>query len=73
MCGIAGLIVSNDNIDISSVLKDMSDVIVHRGPDDEGFYETISKCGKYRIGFCSPNLTELCNKLLSFSISNIGF
>ena len=57
MCGIAGLIVSNDSYDTSSVLKDMSDVIAHRGPDDEGFYETISKCGKYRIGLAHRRLS----------------
>jgi len=37
MCGIAGIININNPIDISS-LKQMTDIIRHRGPDDEGFY-----------------------------------
>ena len=43
MCGIAGLIVSKNNIDTTTVLQNMSNVIVHRGPDDEGFYESKTK------------------------------
>lgn len=37
MCGIAGLIdLSGKAID-PEILKSMSDVIRHRGPDDEGY------------------------------------
>lgn len=39
MCGISGLIYFNKERKIdSSVLKDMTDTLYHRGPDDEGFY-----------------------------------
>jgi len=39
MCGIAGKIFFDKNRDISlRELKKMSDVIAHRGPDDEGHY-----------------------------------
>jgi len=50
MCGITGLIVQNAHMNTSAVLRDMTNIIAHRGPDDEGFFETTSKCGKYRIG-----------------------
>ena len=57
MCGISGFIVANNNFDTPSVLKRMSDVISHRGPDDEGFYETTSKCGKYQVGLAHRRLS----------------
>jgi asparagine synthase (glutamine-hydrolysing) len=39
MCGIAGIIYFDQNQYVEpAVLKRMSDVITHRGPDDEGFY-----------------------------------
>ena len=39
MCGITGIINFDKEQGInSSVLKNMSDSIIHRGPDDEGFY-----------------------------------
>ena len=36
MCGIAGYINNKDNK--NKIIKDMTDKIVHRGPDAEGFY-----------------------------------
>ena len=36
MCGIAGFI--NDKKDKKKIIKDMTDKIIHRGPDAEGFY-----------------------------------
>lgn len=36
MCGIAGLV--SDNKDKKSLIKKMTDRIIHRGPDAEGFY-----------------------------------
>ncbi|RLD25365.1 MAG: asparagine synthetase B, partial [Bacteroidetes bacterium] len=39
MCGIAGIFNYKKNHPVSKdILKRMSDVIIHRGPDDEGFY-----------------------------------
>lgn len=39
MCGIAGVIYFDQTRYVEpALLKKMSDVIVHRGPDDEGFY-----------------------------------
>ena len=37
MCGIAGILDFNNNIDKNTVKK-MADSIKHRGPDDEGYY-----------------------------------
>ena len=36
MCGIAGFI--NGNVDRAGVLKSMTDALIHRGPDAEGFW-----------------------------------
>ncbi len=38
MCGIAGWITQKPKFNSGSLLKQMADVIEHRGPDDEGFY-----------------------------------
>lgn len=38
MCGIAG-IVKKDHTPVSlSLIKEMTDIVIHRGPDDEGFF-----------------------------------
>ena len=36
MCGIAGVV--SRQINSSTTLEDMSKVLRHRGPDDEGYY-----------------------------------
>ena len=39
MCGIVGFLTSNSgNIPEDEILKKMRDVLLHRGPDDEGEY-----------------------------------
>lgn len=38
MCGIAGILNLNNKSIPGQVLKNMTDAIMHRGPDDEGFY-----------------------------------
>ena len=38
MCGIAGIIYKNNEKPSKKEIKDMTDIIFHRGPDDEGFY-----------------------------------
>jgi asparagine synthase (glutamine-hydrolysing) len=41
MCGICGIVQLRDSFAIRrETLQRMNDVIVHRGPDDEGFYST---------------------------------
>jgi asparagine synthase (glutamine-hydrolysing) len=42
MCGIVGIIHSNGQPVEETALRDMCDAIVHRGPDDEGFY--VNRC-----------------------------
>lgn len=37
MCGISGFIAKQGNLLPNSVIKNMTDLIHHRGPDDEGF------------------------------------
>jgi len=38
MCGIAGIVNANGEAVDRSVLERMNVAIVHRGPDDDGFY-----------------------------------
>lgn len=38
MCGISGLLVKRDNKVESNEIKKMNDLIIHRGPDDEGIF-----------------------------------
>ena len=38
MCGISGLIYKNHQNVNNTIVKDMNNIISHRGPDDEGFY-----------------------------------
>ncbi len=43
MCGICGIVQVHENFEIRrDTLKRMNDAIIHRGPDDEGFYHTPS-------------------------------
>lgn len=55
MCGIAGVFnYSRSHPDVTpDILRKMSDVIAHRGPDDEGQY--VSPCG--RVGFAFRRLS----------------
>lgn len=50
MCGIAGLITGKEMQDTSSVLHRMTDAIAHRGPDDEGFFETFTRDNRHYVG-----------------------
>ncbi|MBE2189425.1 MAG: asparagine synthase (glutamine-hydrolyzing) [Candidatus Kapabacteria bacterium] len=45
MCGIAGVFDTNSNSSVNrDLLKKMSDVIAHRGPDSDGLYISESNC-----------------------------
>lgn len=58
MCGISGFIGSlTKNIDFSGALRNMSAVISHRGPDDDGFLETTTRDNRYRIGLAHRRLS----------------
>src|SRR5258708_6505869 len=38
MCGIAGIVARQSTFDLERVIRDMTDRVRHRGPDDEGHY-----------------------------------
>ena len=41
MCGIVGILSKTETIDFRQDLRKMSELIHHRGPDDEGFYTNL--------------------------------
>lgn len=43
MCGINGYVTSNDSVKISGLLDKMNEKILHRGPDQDGFFEFQNK------------------------------
>lgn len=55
MCGIAGYVVRDSRLDLTASLSGMARAIAHRGPDDEGFFET--GCGDWRIGLAHRRLS----------------
>ena len=56
MCGICGKLVFDRQSQVSrTVLKGMADSIVHRGPDDEGFYFS----GQVGLGFRRLSIIDL--------------
>ena len=57
MCGICGKLVfrSRQSQVSRTVLKGMADSIVHRGPDDEGFYFS----GQVGLGFRRLSIIDL--------------
>lgn len=57
MCGIAGFVSSQTGFDLSAALRTMATVIAHRGPDDEGFFETATQLGKHRVGLAHRRLS----------------
>ncbi len=56
MCGIAGYIARDSRYRDGQVLRRMASAIAHRGPDDEGFFETASADGQYAIGLAHRRL-----------------
>jgi asparagine synthase (glutamine-hydrolysing) len=57
MCGIAGYISAQAGFDLNAALRAMAAAIAHRGPDDEGFFETATQGGKYRVGLAHRRLS----------------
>ena len=52
MCGICGFAGSADNYDAEAVIKAMADKIIHRGPDDSGYYtDDYYSAGFRRLSF----------------------
>jgi len=56
MCGIAGYLTTNFRDDLAVSLRHMANVIAHRGPDGEGFFETVAQGGACRIGLAHRRL-----------------
>jgi asparagine synthase (glutamine-hydrolysing) len=57
MCGIAGYVTTKPIAALAEGLRAMSDAIEHRGPDDEGFFETTAAGGGTRIGLAHRRLS----------------
>ena len=62
MCGIAGYLSTRAREDLSQALSRMTAVIAHRGPDDVGYFESISADGRARVGLGHRRLSiiDLC-------------
>ena len=50
MCGIAGYFSTRAREDLSQALQCMTGAITHRGPDDEGYFESTTADGRARVG-----------------------
>lgn len=58
MCGIAGFVLPGGRTRESSILlRSMAKEIAHRGPDDEGFYETNFAAENFSIGLAHRRLS----------------
>ena len=72
MCGIAGFQIFKNNLDIDCTkkIKEITEVINHRGPDSEGFWS----CDKEQIYFGHKRLSiiDLSIKGKQPMISNNG-
>lgn len=55
MCGIAGIILKNTGVVLPSQIKEMTDAIQHRGPDDEGYF----CCGPVGLGSRRLSIIDL--------------
>jgi asparagine synthase (glutamine-hydrolysing) len=58
MCGIAGILTTRDDLDLSLALAGMQEALRHRGPDDEGCQEVSLPHG-YRLGLVHTRLAIL--------------
>lgn len=54
MCGINGIYNSNKTSNTESVLTSMNNLIMHRGPDDDGFFIENNK--PFELGMCMRRL-----------------
>jgi asparagine synthase (glutamine-hydrolysing) len=56
MCGIAGYLTAQPR-ELGSSLRKMAAALAHRGPDDEGFFETVTRDGERRVGLAHRRLS----------------
>jgi len=59
MCGIVGVWNLNNKPVNYSLLKDITDVLKHRGPDDEGYVLLNSNNGDYKQLIGNDSIREL--------------
>lgn len=59
MCGINGLISRQPNIELQKVLLEMNNVIIHRGPDQDGFFEDNSSDCKIGMAMRRLSIIDL--------------
>lgn len=57
MCGIAGFVLGADRTGRLDLLRAMAGAISHRGPDDEGFYEAVTKRNSCAVGLAHRRLS----------------
>jgi asparagine synthase (glutamine-hydrolysing) len=57
MCGIAGFVTSASGADASTVLAELARVVAHRGPDDEGFYQSTTRSRSHQVGLAHRRLS----------------
>ena len=57
MCGIAGYLAAGRHHELDSSLRKMAAALAHRGPDDEGFYEAVTRDGERRVGLAHRRLS----------------
>jgi asparagine synthase (glutamine-hydrolysing) len=55
MCGIAGYL-TDGHRDLHTPLRKMAAALAHRGPDDEGFLEALTRDGERRVGLAHRRL-----------------
>lgn len=57
MCGITGFIRKNQYDGLTETLQKMASILSHRGPDDEGFYDAVTRDEKYSIALAHRRLS----------------
>lgn len=57
MCGVTGYLAEKPVAGLDAALRSMAAAIVHRGPDDEGFYQASARNGNGRVGLAHRRLS----------------
>ncbi len=57
MCGIAGYLADGNRGELGPALGAMSAALAHRGPDDEGFFEAVTRDGERCVGLAHRRLS----------------
>ncbi|MGH8326995.1 MAG: asparagine synthase (glutamine-hydrolyzing), partial [Steroidobacteraceae bacterium] len=57
MCGIAGYLAAGQRVELDSSLRHMAAALAHRGPDDEGFFQAVTRDGARRVGLAHRRLS----------------